>query len=247
MPVFNEEATLEAAIQDVLESAPAQGSYELIVIDDASTDRSPEIMKQRAEGCPEIRFIRHARNQGKGIGIQTGLREAEGTYTAILDADLEYEAGELDDLLDPLRAGKADAVFGVRGFEAHSSFSFWYVMGNKGVTLAANIIFNCWLSDIMTCQKVLPTKLFRSLSLQEWGFAIEPEITARLLRSGARIHEVPVSYSARSREAVFQAPGDEDRSDRLVYQSRDEDRALSAGCPASTGCSPKPAESRPLS
>lgn len=201
MPVFNEEATLEAAIRDVVESAPAQGSYELIVIDDASTDRSPAIMKQLAEGHPKIRSIHHSQNQGKGTGIQTGLREAEGTYTAILDADLEYEASELDDLLGPLRAGRADAVFGVRRFEAHSSFSFWYVMGNKGVTLAANVIFNCRLGDIMTCQKVVPTELFKSLSLKEWGFAIEPEITARLLQSGAKIYEVPISYSARSREA----------------------------------------------
>jgi glycosyltransferase involved in cell wall biosynthesis len=201
MPVFNEEATLTAAIDEVLTAAPADGSFELIVIDDASTDRSPEILKSLAQGNPQIRTLRHVENRGKGIAIQTGLREARGTYTAILDADLEYRASELDDLLDPLKSGRADAVFGVRGFEAHSSFSFWYVMGNKGVTLAANVVFNCWLSDIMTCHKVMPTTLFRSLSLKEWGFAIEPEITARLIQSGASIYEVPVSYSARSRDA----------------------------------------------
>jgi glycosyltransferase involved in cell wall biosynthesis len=201
MPVFNEEATLEAAIGEVLTAAPADGSYELIVIDDASTDGSPEILKGLEQGNPQIRTLRHSGNRGKGIAIQTGLLEATGTYTAILDADLEYRASELDALLDPLKAGRADAVFGVRGFEAHSSFSFWYVMGNKGVTFATNVMFNCWLSDIMTCHKVMPTTLFRSLSLKEWGFAIEPEITARLIKSGASIYEVPVSYSARSREA----------------------------------------------
>jgi glycosyltransferase involved in cell wall biosynthesis len=201
MPVFNEEATLEAAVRDVLESDPAHGSYELLIVDDASTDRSPDIIKELVEAYPQIRSYRHSRNQGKGVGIQTGLKEAAGTYTAILDADLEYQAAELDDLLEPLRDGKADAVFGVRGFEAHSSFSFWYVMGNKGVTLAANIIYNCWLSDIMTCQKMVTTTLFKSLPLTEWGFAIEPEITARLLQSGVTIYEVPVSYSARSRDA----------------------------------------------
>jgi glycosyltransferase involved in cell wall biosynthesis len=200
MPVFNEEATLEAAVRDVLESDPAHGSYELIIVDDASTDRSPDIIKELVEAYPQIRSYRHSRNQGKGVGIQTGLKEAGGTYTAILDADLEYQAAELDNLLEPLRDGKADAVFGVRGFEAHSSFSFWYVMGNKGVTLAANIIYNCWLSDIMTCHKVMPTELFKRLPLREWGFAIEPEITARLLQTGASVYEVPVSYTARSRE-----------------------------------------------
>ena len=201
MPVFNEEATLEAAVDGVLESDPARGSYELVIIDDASTDRSPEIIEQLAEGHTGISFIRRPRNEGKGAAIQTGLREARGAYTAILDADLEYEARELDDLLRPLLAGQADAVFGVRGFEAHSSFSAWYVLGNRGITLAANFLYNCWLRDIMTCQKVMPTGLFRSLPLKERGFAIEPEITARLLQSGASLHEVPVSYSARSREA----------------------------------------------
>ena len=200
MPVFNEQATLEQAIADVVESAPAEGSYELIIVDDASTDRSPETIERVRQEHPQIRSVRHQQNRGKGVGIQTGLEEAQGSFTAILDADLEYKARELDDLLKPLQEGRADAVFGVRGFEAHSSFSFWYVMGNKAVTFAANLIFNCWLSDIMTCHKVMSTELFRSLGLRESGFAIEPEITAQLLRRAARIYEVQVSYSARTRE-----------------------------------------------
>ena len=88
----------------------------------------------------------------------------------------------------------------MRGFEAHSAFGFWYVVGNKFVTFAANVLYNGWLADIMTCHKVMPTELFRSLDLREDGFAIEPEITARVLDAGKRIYEVPITYAARSRE-----------------------------------------------
>ena len=104
-------------------------------------------------------------------------------------------------MLEPLVAGDARVVFGTRAWTSQSSFSFWYVMGNKSVTMATNVLYNCWISDVMTCHKAMHTDLFRSLSLRERGFAIEPEIAARLLRAGERIHEVPISYQARSREA----------------------------------------------
>jgi hypothetical protein len=97
-------------------------------------------------------------------------------------------------------AGDAHVVFGTRSWSSHSAYSFWYVMGNKGVTLATNVIYNCWISDVMTCHKAMSTQLFRSLRLRERGFAIEPEIAARVLLSGERIFEVPISYMARSRE-----------------------------------------------
>ena len=92
-------------------------------------------------------------------------------------------------------------VFGTRAWTSQSSFSFWYVIGNKGVTFATNVLYNCWISDVMTCHKAMHTELFRKLRLRERGFAIEPEIAARVLRAGERIHEVPISYRARGREA----------------------------------------------
>ena len=104
-------------------------------------------------------------------------------------------------MLEPLLSGEAHVVFGTRAWTSQSSFSFWYVMGNKAVTLATNVLYNCWISDVMTCHKAMRTELFRSLPLRERGFAIEPEIAARVLRAGERIHEVPISYSARGREA----------------------------------------------
>ena len=118
----------------------------------------------------------------------------------MLDADLEYSPRDLPALLDPLRRGDAAAVFGTRGFQAHSAYSFWYVVGNHAVTFVANLIYNSWVSDIMTGHKAMETALFRSLDLRERGFSIEPEITARLLLRGVRIYEVPVTYKARSRE-----------------------------------------------
>jgi glycosyltransferase involved in cell wall biosynthesis len=199
MPVYNEAATIEVAIQSVLETDFAVDGMELIVIDDGSTDGTRALL-EAGVWDDRVRVLYRAKNRGKGAAIRTGLREARGSYCGIIDADLEYSPADTARLLEPLRAGQAKAVFGVRGFTAHSAYSFWFVVGNKAVTLAANVLYNSWISDLMTCQKVMATELFRALDLRETGFGIEPEIAARLLRSGVRIYEVPVSYRARSRE-----------------------------------------------
>jgi len=133
--------------------------------------------------------------------VRTALQHADQEFAAILDADLEYHASDLGHVLEPLLSGEAHVVFGTRAWTSQSSFSFWYVMGNKAVTMATNVLYNCWISDVMTCHKAMRTDLFRSLRLRERGFAIEPEIAARLLLSGERIHEVPISYRARGRDA----------------------------------------------
>ena len=146
-----------------------------------------------------MKIVFHDRNRGKGAAVRTALTHATGEYAAILDADLEYRAVDLAPVLEPLLAGEATVVFGTRAWSAHTAFSFWYVLGNKAVTLATNVIYNCWISDVMTCHKAMRTELFRSLPLREPGFAIEPEIAARVLRAGERIYEVPISYRARSR------------------------------------------------
>ena len=199
MPVFNERQTLKTAVERVLAVDLGGGrELELILVDDGSTDGTRELIDEAAWPA-SVRLVRHDRNRGKGAAVQTALAHAEGEYSTILDADLEYDPANLPMLLAPLRAGDADAVYGVRGFQAHSAYSFWYVVGNKGVTFAANLLYNAWLSDLMTCHKLMPTALFRSLDLRARGFAIEAEITARLLRGGARIYEIPITYRARSR------------------------------------------------
>ena len=198
MPVFNERVRLAKAIAAVL-AANVADSYELLIIDDGSTDGTVDILRD-GSWPPEVRIVYHERNRGKGAAIRTALTEARGQYTTIMDADLEYEPGDIPALLGPLRAGDAKVVFGTRAFQSHSAYSFWYVIGNRSVTFAANLLYNSWISDMMTGQKAMSTELFRSLELRQRGFAIEAEITARLLRRGIRIHEVPISYAARSRE-----------------------------------------------
>jgi glycosyltransferase involved in cell wall biosynthesis len=198
MPVFNERARLERAVDAVL-AARISEALELIVVDDGSTDGTRDVLRD-GSWPPEVRVIYHEQNRGKGAAIRTALAEARGLYTTIMDADLEYEPTDIPTLLAPLRAGRAQAVFGTRGFQSHSAFSFWYVVGNRAVTFAANLLFNSWVSDMMTGQKAMSTELFRSLDLRAGGFAIEAEITARLLRKGVRIYEVPITYTARSRE-----------------------------------------------
>jgi glycosyltransferase involved in cell wall biosynthesis len=198
MPVYNERERVEQAIAEVL-ATELPTDFELVVVDDGSTDGTREILRGREWG-ERVRLFEHEVNQGKGAAVQTGLREARGEYSAIFDADLEYDPSDLALLLPALIDGRANASFGVRAFDGYTSHSFLFVLGNKGVTLACNVLFNVYLHDIMTCHKMIRTDVFRSLSLQSAGFAIEPEITARLVQKGERIFEVPVHYRARSNE-----------------------------------------------
>jgi dolichol-phosphate hexosyltransferase len=198
MPVFNERATVRDAVRGVLAASSPLDDIELVIVDDGSTDGTSALLEEfRAD--PRVQVVCHDRNFGKGTAIRTALERATGTYSATMDADLEYDPADIGALLEPLVEGKADAVFGIRGFDARSAYSFWYVIGNKFVTFCANFLYNSWVSDIMTGQKVMRTDVLRSLRLRESGFSIEPEITARLLQRSARIYEVPVRYRARSR------------------------------------------------
>lgn len=199
MPVFNERSTVEAAIDDALTAELPIERRQLVIVDDGSTDGTSQLLDGRS-WPEEVTIVHHARNQGKGAAVRTALQHATGEWSAILDADLEYHASDLAPVLEPLISGEACVVFGTRSWASHSAFSFWYVMGNKAVTMATNVLYNCWISDVMTCHKAMSTDLFRSLDLRERGFAIEPEIAARVLLAGERIYEVPISYSARSRE-----------------------------------------------
>ena len=198
MPVYNERARIEQAIAEVL-ATELPTEIELIIVDDGSTDGTREILRNGDWG-ERVRYFEHDHNQGKGAAVQTALAQATGEFAAIFDADLEYDPADLGVLLPPLLQGKSNVAFGVRAFDGYSSHSFWFVLGNRGVTLVCNILFNVFLHDIMTCQKVLRTELFKSLELSATGFAIEPEITARVLNKGERIYEVPVQYHARSNE-----------------------------------------------
>jgi glycosyltransferase involved in cell wall biosynthesis len=197
MPVYNEHTLIANAVKQALDvEYPCE--IELVIVDDGSEDGTVEVLS--ALDDPRINLNLHAKNQGKGAAIKTAAAKATGDYMVILDADLEYDPQDIPRLLEPVLAGHASVVYGSRTFGSHSAYSFWYVMGNKGVTTAANMIYNSYISDLETCFKLMPLSLYRTLAIRSAGFGMEAEITGKLLRRRTRIYEVPISYRARTRE-----------------------------------------------
>jgi glycosyltransferase involved in cell wall biosynthesis len=197
VPIFNEERTLEVILGHVL-SRPEVG--EVVAVDDGSKDGSWEILERVARSDSRVRPFRQETNQGKGAALRLAVKEIRLPFALVQDADLEYDPRDYPKLVDPLVDGRADVVYGVRGFASHTSYSFWFVLGNRAVTFATNLLFNCYISDMETGYKVLRTELWKRLNLRGNRFDIEPEITARVLRLGYRIHEVPIRYYARGRD-----------------------------------------------
>jgi dolichol-phosphate hexosyltransferase len=197
LPVYNERPTLRAAVESVLKT-PLPIPFELLVVDDGSTDGSLETITDLAEPN-RVRLVRRRHNRGKGAAIRTGIEAADGDLMTIFDADLEYDPADVNQLLQPILAGEAVVTFGTRAFAPHTAYSFWYVVGNKAVNMWASFLFDSWLSDVYTCLKMAPTDLWRSLNLRSDGFGVEAEVTAKLLRRGERVFEVPISYRARGR------------------------------------------------
>ncbi len=139
-------------------------------------------------------------NGGKGSAIRKAAELADGDYVMICDADLEYSPEEIPALLAPVLNGAATVVYGTRTFGSHNSYSYLYVLGNRAVTTVANVLFNCYISDLETCFKLMPLELYRSLDVVADGFGMEAEITGKLLGRGIRPYEIPISYNARTRE-----------------------------------------------
>ncbi len=197
VPVFNEAATVETALKRILDvDYPCE--FEVVVVNDGSVDRTAELLGGLAD--PRLRVVHHPVNRGKGAAIRTAAESATGDYMIICDADLEYSPEEIPTLLAPVLAGEATLVYGTRSFGSHTAYSFWYVLGNKAVTMFANVVFDCWISDLETCFKLMPLELYRELDIRSAGFGMEAEVTGKLLGRGLRPFEVPISYKARSRE-----------------------------------------------
>lgn len=197
MPVYNEQDTLEAIIRRVRE-VPLK--IELLCVDDGSTDRSREILvRLEAEGLVD-RVILHERNQGKGRALATGFAAASGSVVIIQDADLEYNPDEYRKLLEPILDNRADVVYGSRflGGEPHRVLYFWHYVGNRFLTLMSNMVTNLNLTDMETCYKCFRKEVLEGLEIEERGFGVEPEITAKVARGGWRVYEVGVSYSGRT-------------------------------------------------
>jgi glycosyltransferase involved in cell wall biosynthesis len=196
IPAFNEGATLERVLRRVLLQPCVQ---QVVVVDDASTDSTAEVANRFA-GDPRVQVVRHPVNRGKGAALRTGLEAIAASVVIVQDADLEYDPVDYSRIIAPILEGRADAVYGVRGFSGETAYSYWFVLGNRLVTMITNVLFNCYIRDMETGFKAMRTELMRRLRLTGTRFDIEPEITARLLRLGYRVHEVPITYYARSRE-----------------------------------------------
>jgi glycosyltransferase involved in cell wall biosynthesis len=196
MPAYNEERSVETVIRRVLREPSVQ---QVVVVDDCSSDGTLAAA-QRCTADPRVTVKHHEVNLGKGAAIRTGLDAITATLVVIQDADLEYDPADYDKLISPILRGRADVVYGIRGFAGQSAYSFWFVVGNQLVTTATNILFNCYIQDMETGFKVMRTSLMRRLGLRGTRFDIEPEITGRILRLGYRIYEVPIDYAARTRE-----------------------------------------------
>jgi glycosyltransferase involved in cell wall biosynthesis len=189
LPIYNEERELAACLERVLASPVAS---EIIAIDDCSTDATPQILSRFHDA--RLYVFRHSENCGKGGGIQTGLSHATGDVVIIQDADTEYDPGDYARLLEPIERQQATIVYGTRDLSKQPFIGY---LGNLFLTVVTDILFGVRLADMETCYKVVPTKLMSELKLCSRGFEIEPEITAKLAKRGAKIVQVPISYAPR--------------------------------------------------
>ena len=172
---------------------------EVITVDDGSTDGTRDVLSRMKEQGLIDQLIFHEQNAGKGAALQSGFARATGDVVVIQDADLEYDPVEFPVLLEPILAGKADAVFGSRFLGGpHRVLLFWHSVGNRFLTLLSNMLTDLNLTDMETCYKMVRRELLQSLPLSASRFGIEPELTARLAQAGARIYELPISYDGRS-------------------------------------------------
>jgi glycosyltransferase involved in cell wall biosynthesis len=196
MPVYNEEKTVAAAIARV-RRVPIV--LELVVVDDGSIDGTRAVLEElRDAGAIDV-LVLQPKNRGKGSAVALGIQQATGDIIVIQDADLEYDPHELPRLMEPILDGRADAVFGSRFLgETHRVLYFWHRVANGALTLLSNMLTDLNLTDMETCYKMARADLMKSLPLRARRFGIEPELTARLAQSGARIYEVPISYSGRT-------------------------------------------------
>jgi glycosyltransferase involved in cell wall biosynthesis len=192
IPVFNEKPTLMELLSRV---ERLDLDKEIILVDDGSTDGSKEVL----ESIPpeRARTVLHGVNRGKGAAIRSAVPLATGDVIVIQDADLEYDPNDLLKLLKPIRDGKAHVVYGSRFTGERKNMFFWHWVGNRFLTLVTNILFDTTLSDMETCYKMFRSDIIKDIDLKSRRFEVEVEITAKILKRGYRIYEVPISYAGR--------------------------------------------------
>ncbi len=202
VPAYNEETTIKPLLEKVLSSNPGL-EMEIIVVNDGSADETGNRVEDYVSEHPEapVRLISHTANRGKGAALHTGIAQACGEYLIVQDADLEYDPGEYDLLLKPVKDGVADVVYGSRfmGSKPHRILFFWHTIGNRFLTFLSNAFTNLNLTDMETCYKLFRTEIIQKLDLREKKFGFEPEVTAKVARvPGIRIYEVGISYYGRT-------------------------------------------------
>jgi glycosyltransferase involved in cell wall biosynthesis len=197
MPCYNEARTLREILALV---RAVEIEKEIIAVDDHSDDDTYRILCEEAACDSRMVVVHHPTNRGKGAAVRSGLARATGEIVIIQDADLEYDPQDYYELVKPIADGRVGVVFGSRFLGRHTGMYFWNALGNKGLTFLTNFLFNCWLSDMETCYKVMRTDIMRDLHLKSNDFRLEPEIAAKVLKRGERIYEVPVSYLGRTYE-----------------------------------------------
>ncbi|HLA49040.1 MAG TPA: glycosyltransferase family 2 protein [Candidatus Saccharimonadales bacterium] len=204
IPCYNEKETIEKILEEIDAVDLGSTKKEIIIIDDGSSDGTRQILKKLAGGNKSIKLIFQEVNQGKGAALKRGILESSGDVLVIQDADLEYDPQEYKRLLYPIERGQGDVVYGSRfkGGEPHRMIYYRHQVANKFLTMLSNIFTGLNLSDMETCYKMFRGDLVRGLAkkLQAKRFGFEPEITARVAKSGARVYEVGISYYGRSKE-----------------------------------------------
>ncbi|MBF8274186.1 MAG: hypothetical protein HW380_3291 [Magnetococcales bacterium] len=200
IPCFNEAQTLARCVSRVLAIADEELTLEIIIVDDASSDSSLQIARDLADKHSEIRVFSQPVNQGKGAALRTGFQQATGDYCAVQDADLEYDPRDLKQLLQPMRDGHADVVFGSRFLftGCHRVLYFWHSMGNRFLTFLSNMFTDLNLTDMETCYKVFKREIIQKIDIQENRFGFEPEIVAKVADMRLRVYEMGISYHGRT-------------------------------------------------
>jgi glycosyltransferase involved in cell wall biosynthesis len=197
IPCFNERGTIREVVDAVL-AQPVQ-PVELIIVDDASTDGSPEVLSELA-ARPGVRVVTHSVNQGKGAALRTGFAVARGSIVVVQDADLEYDPSQYQQLVEPILAGRAAVVYGSRfmGGGPHRVVYFWHMVGNRVLTLLSNMMTNINLTDMETCYKAFRRDVIERIRIEEDRFGFEPEITAKVAKMQVPIYEIGISYYGRT-------------------------------------------------